>query len=332
MLMTILVKFFRILVSIVIAAVCTVTSPVLGRFNSRITPVDKENVKLTFGTVSDIHIDGTFFKPFILEFCLEDFDKAETQLDAFVMVGDNTNMGQEKQYQTLKKSLDKYDLAKNIIMANGNHDTWTEDGIYDKAGPLFKKYASEITGLDIQKEYYSTKVNGYTFIVLGSEWRRTCAYFSQQQLDWLEQELETASKDGKPIFVFSHWPLNGTHGLPYSFEFDDTDPFEGGIGEQSDSVNEILQRYKNIFFINGHLHSGFKNDKDKGLFKFQSIEKVGNITSINVPSLMNFSIKGNIFNGTGYIFEVYDDEVVIRARNYATGIWLSNYDKTIELV
>jgi hypothetical protein len=36
-------------------------------------------------------------------------------------------------------------------------------------------------------------------------------------------------------------------------------------------------------------------------------------------------------NGTGFVFEVYDGEILLRARNFATGTWLENYDVTIEI-
>ena len=39
-----------------------------------------------------------------------------------------------------------------------------------------------------------------------------------------------------------------------------------------------------------------------------------------------------IANGTGFSFEVYDDEVVIRARSYSAGVWYTDYNTTIELV
>ena len=41
---------------------------------------------------------------------------------------------------------------------------------------------------------------------------------------------------------------------------------------------------------------------------------------------------GNILPGCGYIAEVYENEVVLRARNYPLGFYMSVYEKTIELV
>ena len=46
---------------------------------------------------------------------------------------------------------------------------------------------------------------------------------------------------------------------------------------------------------------------------------------------MYFSLRGYPLNGTGYMIEVYDDEVIFRARNFATGIWHTRYDVSVPL-
>lgn len=322
------IKFILLLITCVAVLI---PSPLTGKMSRALTPADADNVKVTFATLSDIHLTDSVFRQGILELGLQDFDKAKTKLDAVVFCGDNTDHGYKEQYDRLADSISKYDLAKNILFANGNHDTWTQEGTYDLAGTYFKYYASQITGREIEHEYYSTVINGYTFIVMGSQWRMTNAYFFDEQLEWLENEMEIASKSGKPIFVISHWPINQTHGLPGSFGEGD-EPMKGGMGLQSDAVNDILQRYKNVFLISGHIHSGFSNEANGSLRNYASVEKVGNITSVNLPSYMYFTIRGHMINGTGYVFEVYEDQILVRARNYIFNTWLDKYSQVIELV
>ena len=196
----------------------------------------------------------------------------------------------------------------------------------------FMKRAEEITGRKIENEYYSTQVNGYTFIVLASEYDHTDMYVSPAQLAWLEAEMAKASQDGKPIFVISHWPVNASHGLPESWGDKEYDPDEGGMGDQSDAVAAILKKYKNVFLISGHIHLGFKNEGQLGRYTYSSVESDGSFHSINLPSYMYMTGRGRIANGTGYAFEVYDDEVVIRARSFSAGVWYSDYSWTIDLV
>ena len=326
-----LIFLIRKIIAILVSISCVFTSPLLGINSSPIEPIDSENVKVTFATMSDIHMTDSFFRQAILDIALSDLEDAESKLDALVLCGDNTDFGQLNEYERLLKSFSTHDVAKNIIMSNGNHDTWTEEGKYELARDYFIDYTNKITGNNIENEYYTKKINGYTFIVLGSQLRRTMAYFEQEQIDWFANEMEIASKDGKPIFVISHWPLNQTHGLTGSFENGDTESMDFGIGEQSDLINDIMQKYDNVFFISGHLHYGFANENTSKLYKYQSIEKVGNIISINLPSLMYFTLNGKVVNGTGFVFEVYDNEVVIRARNYITGVWDDKYTQTVEL-
>ena len=37
-------------------------------------------------------------------------------------------------------------------------------------------------------------------------------------------------------------------------------------------------------------------------------------------------------SGTGFVFEVYEDEVVIRGRSYSSNVWYTAYEYTIPLV
>lgn len=326
-----LIFLIKKIVAILVSIACVFTSSFYEIKKTPIEPIDSENINLSFATLSDIHMTDSGFRQFILDLALNDIEQSQTKLDALVLAGDNTDFGQIEEYERLSESLMRKDFVDNMIIANGNHDTWTEEGIYDLAEDYFINYVNKITGNDIENEYYSKKVNGYTFIVLGSQIRRTMAYFEQEQIDWFANEMELASKDGKPIFVVCHWPLNQTHGLTGSFENGDIDSMDFGIGEQSDLINDIMQKYDNVFFISGHLHYGFANENTSKLYKYQSIEKVGNIISINLPSLMYFTLNGKVVNGTGFVFEVYDNEVVIRARNYITGVWFDEYSQTIEL-
>ena len=61
-------------------------------------------------------------------------------------------------------------------------------------------------------------------------------------MEWLAVEMEKASKDNLPIFVISHWPINQTHGLPETWGDEDMEPDDGGIGDQSAAVEEILKK------------------------------------------------------------------------------------------
>ena len=103
----------------------------------------------------------------------------------------------------------------------------------------------------------------------------------------------------------------------------------GHVGQQSEAIQSVLAKYENVFLISGHLHSGFGPD---------SYNNVEGVHSINVPSLAIVNKDGTYNNaGTGYIMEVYDDQVIFRARDFAQGTWVTettgdnSYDIIIEL-
>ena len=154
------------------------------------------------------------------------------------------------------------------------------------------------------KMYYSYEVNGYKFIVLGS----TGAAFeeaeiSEEELAWLNSELAAAN------------------GLPKTWG-SGNNKTAGSIGKQSDAIKEILGQYKNVFFITGHLHTGF------GQYTY---EEIGTIHGVNLPSIGIDGADG-LEIPAGIMLEIYEDEVVFRARDFASGKYLPEYDAKYPIV
>lgn len=325
------ISFIKGLVAVIMTVLNVFTGFIFGDFTAETKPL-YDDCKLNFAAFSDVHMTDEQARVDMLKFGLQDMQNSDYPLDLIIGTGDLTDHGEPEEWANLEKAFADYTPAKNIILAQGNHDTWTGDDDYTLSRELFIEYNEKIAGREIDEVYYSTKVNGYTFIVLGSEEDHTYAYMSDTQLDWLANEMETASKDGLPIFVICHWPLNQTHGLPETWGEDDMEPDDGGIGDQSARVEEILKSYENVIMISGHIHSGFSNDRQEDINGYVSIESDGSFHSVNLPSYMYMTIRGRIANGTGYTFEVYEDTVEIRARSYSAGVWYTDYDYTIDLV
>lgn len=326
-----MITFIRSILAVIMSVLSIGFSGIFGDFTAETKPL-KEECRLNFATISDIHMTTETARRDMLRFGLEDMEEFSSSLDALVLSGDLTDHGEEPEWEMLKEAFSPYTPAENIIMAQGNHDTWTEDDKYDFARTLFIKYNKEISGREIENEYYSTKINGYTFIVLASETDRTSAYMSDRQLEWLADEMEKASQDGLPIFVICHWPINQSHGLPATWGDDEPEPDDGGIGDQSEQVEKILKAYKNVFYITGHIHSGFVKESQKDVYGYTSVESEGSFHSINLPQYMYLTLRGRIANGTGFVFEVYDNEVVLRARSFSAGVCYTDYNTVIELV
>ncbi len=325
-----MIGFIKTFVSVLMSVLNVFTSLIFGNFSADFKPLD-DDCKLNCSVISDIHMDGTSLRSFMLSFGLYDMENADEEIDLLVCSGDLTDHGEKEEWEMLSETFSKYNPAKEIILAQGNHDTWTEDEGYNLAKDYFIDYSNEITGRNNEHEYYSTKVNGYTFIVLASEADRTSMYMSEEQLAWFADEMEKASEDGTPIFVICHWPINQTHGLPETWGDEDMEPDDGGIGDQSARVDAILKKYNNVFYITGHLHNGFSNEAQEDINGYISVESEGSLHRINVPCYMYMTTRGRVANGTGYQLEVYDDRVEIRPRSFSAGVWYTDYNVSIPL-
>lgn len=327
--------FFKVFVTVVLTFLNLFTFPFFGFYagEDNYKVKDAEEIRLNFAAIADIHMTDEFARVQVLKCGLWDMDHAYDDLDALVLAGDLTDNGRVEQYENLKKAFEPYSPAKEIIMAVGNHDTWTdEDDAYEPAKENFIKYSKEITGRELTECYFTTEINGYTFIVMASEDTHTDAYISDTQLQWLREEMDKASEKDLPVFVISHWPLAESHGLPETWGDDEPELLDGSFGDQNYEVEAILKDYENVFFITGHLHNGFVNEAQENFYGYVSVESDGSFHSINLPSFMYMGIRGRVMNGCGYSIEVYEDEVLVRARSFTSDIWYTDYDVTIPIV
>lgn len=254
-------------------------------------------------------------EPYVIEMA-EDIKNAQLSLDAFVIAGDITENGFKSEYDRVYEDISGLDVGTYIIAA-GNHDIRLRE--YENCSRRVLDFMNKLNNNDESKKqnslYYSTEINGFKFIVIASEKSNfEDAYISSTQLTWLNEELKSAG--GKPVFVITHYPLKDTHGLPDTWSNALWE--SGSIGDSSDKVKEILNRYENVFFITGHLHTGF------GQYTY---EKPGNFNSINLPSV-GIENKDGDYNeqGCGFLVEVYENSVIFRARNFAKGEYLPDYD------
>ena len=290
------------------------------------------NPILTCTVVSDTHIDINHPVPALpmklLRNAIDDSTSAVNGTDAFIIIGDTTSRGNDRNWELVNEVFKKIKRKPEcLLMAIGNHDTWSDEGTEAAIGRYLKNYTL-LDGKEHSKTYFSKVIKGCYFIFLGSEGDADCeAEISDDQLEWFSSKMKDAGESGKPIFVFCHQSLNGKHGLPKTFSRDesDTGPMDGGIGTKSAEIEQILKKYSNVYYFSGHSHMGissFESIETKG---YSDFEKDGNLTLINLPSLACGNHHGE-FNktGCGLQLEVYDDKVVLRPRRYNRKKWLKS--------
>jgi len=268
--------------------------------------VDPDNCKMAFVAFADTHLRDTAFQPHLFANGLADIDNAETAFDALVIAGYISEFGDGPSYDVTWAALDNSEIGKKaVLLATGNHDIRLA---YEYQTELIMDKAGEYLGMEIDKPYYSYEVKGYKFIVMGSdEWQFEKARISDEQLAFIDAELTEAN--GEPAFVICHQPLANTHGLPEVWK-------TGDMGNESDEVRAVMEKYKNVFFLNGHLHGGIF---EKTL---EVLNKENNVYSLSVPGYRKENNFGINDCGTGYYGEVYDDRVVFTARKFISGEYI----------
>ena len=280
------------------------------------------DAKLVIAVTSDNHIDIRHPVPkvpmWFLTQSLKDSARSLRPVDVYLTIGDTTSRGSKENWDLAKRCFDKCRPAKHVFLTVGNHDLWHDDG-FEAARRNYLDYSNRICGTDHTETWFSHTVNGYKLIFLGNTVDAGCeAHLGEAQLAWLQKELDEAG--GRPAFVFCHQSLNGRHGLPRTWDREEsaTDPMEGGVGTESDRVAAILKAHQNVFYFSGHSHMGLCGEARKQAEGYASFEQEDGVTLVNLPSLACGNHHGDDRSmGIGALIEVYEDRVVIRPRNFA---------------
>ena len=148
-------------------------------------------------------------------------------------------------------------------------------------------------------------------------------YFEDETLEWVRKMLDEYSKDDLPIFVVEHFPFIDSCPLSYYREIVIDD---NSIGKQDAELRSLLAEYDNVITFSGHLHSSMAMSGP-----VQVVAEDGSyFTQINLPSPKS-SARGYLSTTASWIMYVYDDEIVLRARDFGTGEWLTAYDYVIPI-
>ncbi len=305
------------LIAFIITVECIITALFNLHFGEKYYPDDKDKILLNSALIADIHTDGDALRDRnnIIRSGIAGISRSAVPVDALVMAGDITNSAAKVEYTNLNRFMATYNKAVHIIPEMGNHDS-RGTSIYpdfEEASEFFRDFCT-VQGIETDKNYYSTIVNGYYFIVMGTEaLLQNNAYISDEQLRWLDETITLAEKSGKPVFIINHQPLSGTG------DMDTSSKNSGCVGEASDEIRSILLRHAQggtvLLYVSGHLHS----DLCDGTF-----DSEGSVYYLNLPAFL-YSYGG----GCGFAMEVYENRILLRARNYITGEWMT--DGTYEI-
>ncbi len=302
-----------------IACIFSLIPNALGIYKDTYQAENPDEVLMNAVLIADIHADGDPVRDRNdnLRRLLADINASDEKLDAIAVAGDITNCGNIKEYINLAGMLFAYNKAENFIPSMGNHDsraTCVEEPYFDEGSSLFRNFL-RLQGIKTETNYYYKVVNGCYFIALGTE-SMPDPYISDTQIAWVDSLLAEAAKTGMPCFIISHELLMGTH--------DDANvPASRNLGEASDKLKAVVKKYADegltTVYVCGHLHKNFHADT--------LVTVSDNFYSLLLPSALysEDDITGEDILSLGVTAEVYQDKLVIRARNFNTYEWLEDY-------
>lgn len=269
------------------------------------SPKNEDAIKLNFTVLSDCHIEGNNLETFkLFHKILKGAKTTTSKNDAVVFLGDNTMNGQDIESMFFYGAIDQIKPAENIFVVQGNHDVGNGEGDYEQLRDRFLGYNNSFFDAGLTKAYYYRVVNGCYFIFLASEDDTVNdAYISDEQIEWLKSVLAEAQETSNPIFVFNHHPIYA-------------------VQDDLMKLVRVLQGIDNLLYIFGHTHWALTEE-------WTIYEEYG-IQSINLPRCTE-PVSLGYDAGIGLQVEVYDDEVVVRIRDYYDDLWVDGYEKTYEI-
>lgn len=125
--------------------------------------------------------------------------------DAFIMTGDNTGSGEEKDVKELSQKLQKLrEAGIEVIITTGNHD-YSQGDISVKAWERYIMPMLNINEQDPASYSYMTENNHVMILAMDdSHPGEATGYFSDVTMQWLKKQLETAKSKGLHVLFLSH--------------------------------------------------------------------------------------------------------------------------------
>lgn len=224
---------------------------------------DEDNIVMSFGAVSDIHI-------------IEDVNSSTTQkyqtalqllkkyaggkLDAITIAGDISNSTYSSGIGTAFKTVTDAEMGEdaNVFFITGNHDAQNEQWstLNQFYSDLSNYTGNDLSSSQIDRGNRHMVINGYHYIGVNmmDYWNASEAMFYDEDLKWLEQELEAARADapGQPIFVYVH---AGVYGTTYG-----SDLYTGTYWG-SKKIYSYLENYPEVVTFSGHVHFPLMDDR-----------------------------------------------------------------------
>lgn len=272
-------------------------SPALSGPGTEYTAENPDELILGVAVVSDIHVETNNPESYKKYCDVLQGIKAGKNLDAAVYTGDNVMNGQFLENVLFYSALRVVSPAKENFVVVGNHDLGNGAGDHEKSAIDFIANNNLYLGKNLDTTYYYQVVNGCYMIFLATEDGDPSIFrMSDEQLLWLEDVLKEANEKDAPILVFNHFPLS------YLSERENT------------VLADLLSKYGTDLFVHGHIHDHLGEDN------FYSWRSVDCINLPRVTEIVEYEA------GDGIFVEVYENEILVRGRDFISGEWIEGLE------
>lgn len=304
----------------------------------------------SFWAVSDSHLGGTSYNSDYWPQMTPNRNNAFKDIFAsdadFVFInGDVINYGSAAYTKVLdsylKDRLNNPDYNTNnipVFLLNGNHEYYDAGTVPFDYAAIEKSYNGQLDYLEStygndmkitrgadDELWYSVDYKGAKLIFLSSpqispdRLDGSSFSYSEEQLNFLDEQLYEGEKSGKTTYVVSHAPLANT------IISNSKGAFAGGISNTA-KVNEILAKHPNVIFFSGHTHSDLSTDKGHFTVVNDMTTQPSHINDGCLVWLDAWDGLGEYENGTqtpyiksfstGVYLEVYGDKILVKSRKF----------------
>ncbi len=265
-------------------------------FAGEATPYKAENpdeLITSFAVASDIHVETNNPESYKNFRSVLEGIKAGENIDAAVYTGDNVMNGQFLENMFFYLGVRGVMPAEKNYVVMGNHDIGNGTGDYLEHRNNFITNNRLFLGNLVGEGYYYRVENGCYLIFLGLEdLTVNTSVMTQKQLDWFAGVLDEAKAKEAPVVVFNHHPIDYLEGVA------------------SDSLINLCKDYEKLIYVHGHIHDHLGAD---------NFYERGGVQCINLPRCTETT---DYEPGDGIVIEVYEDEFVVRGRDFIAGEWI----------
>lgn len=268
---------------------------------------DPEKCVLNFTVFSDCHVEGNNTARYkVFAKAMQDVKRNQSGNDAVVFLGDSTMNGQHIENMLFHGTVHALLRRENVLTVIGNHDVGNGQGDYAKLQNRWYDYTAAFFDRKLTTPYYYEVVDGCCFIFLAQELQRVYEMpMSDAQFEWLEGVLGKAAESGRPAFVFAHFPTD------YASDLD--------LAPTDRLINMLAEynREHDLFCFVGHTHMP--------LHLFWSFQDYEGYPETYLPCLTRLGGESDHKTlddtGVGLVVEVYENEVVLRGRDFYRSQW-----------